>query len=988
MLPVSVAVSPQQQQGSIRGVVRDRELDSPLGGVQVVAVETGQKVVTTDQGNFIFPQVAPGKYTLSFTKDGYARQVKSDVVVAAGQLTDVDVALAGEVTEMDELVAQDLLRVDAGSEAALLKLRFESAALMDSIGADLISRAGVSDAAAALRLVAGASTAQNKSAVVRGLPDRYVSSQMNGIVMPSADSDKRAIQLDQFPAAVIESIQVTKTFTPDQQGDASGGAVNLRLKSIPDEGILQVKVEGKYNSQVANRDDFLTYPGGGVSHWGFDDGGRDIQFDHLGGNWTGATGTSLGDAPSQYKWSFTAGGKHEIADGVKIGGLASFYYEQYSSYYTNGQDNSYWVDHPGGPMVPQHFQNNGSDDFKTALYDVTRGTQGVRWGALGTLGLESESNVLGLTYLFTHTAEDVSTLATDTRGKAFFFPGYDVHDPMGEGNMQANRTIAPYLRLETLEYTERTTESLILNGWHKLPVGAFDIGDLFKVHPAEFDWLAALSSSDLNQPDKRQFGAIWYPRYYNPGIPGLEPPFFVGPEWDTLKPAQNVNLGNLQRTWTNVNEESLQYALNLKFPFEQWNDAEGFMKVGYYDNHVDRTFTQSTFSNFGDTNTSFSGAWTDPWSAVFPDQNHPITASQADVDYKGKLDVSAYYGMLDLPLVQSLDLIGGARFETTSISTVVMPEPFAFWFPPGYGQEQNLTPGIADVDFHENDVLPSIGLVYRPWDPLTLRASYAKTVARQTFKELTPIVQQEYEGGPTFIGNPSLLMSKLTNYDLRADYSPTEGSLLSASWFYKDIKDPIEYVQQDPGFVYTTAENYPKGELHGYELEVRQGLGRLWEPMDGFSVGANATFIHSQVTLPESEAIRFDDPAIKAPMSTRDMTNAPDHLFNFYFTYDLVSWGTQAGLFYTIQGDTLVAGATTTLGNFVPNVYAKEFGTLNLTVSQKIWKYFTLQFQAKNLTNPNIETVYRSPYIGNDVLKTTYSQGIDYSLSLTATFGF
>src|SRR5262245_48117071 len=97
-----------QQTGAIRGVVRDKDFDVPLAAVTVTAVETGQHVATTDQGNFVFGQIAPGKYTLIFSKDGYLRLVKADVVVTAGQLTDVDVELAGEFTDMEEFVVQDV----------------------------------------------------------------------------------------------------------------------------------------------------------------------------------------------------------------------------------------------------------------------------------------------------------------------------------------------------------------------------------------------------------------------------------------------------------------------------------------------------------------------------------------------------------------------------------------------------------------------------------------------------------------------------------------------------------------------------------------------------------------------------------------------------------------------------------------------------------------------------------------------------------------
>src|SRR6185436_14594073 len=193
--------------------------------------------------------------------------------------------------------------------------------------------------------------------------------------------------------------------------------------------------------------------------------------------------------------------------------------------------------------------------------------------------------------------------------------------------------------------------------------------------------------------------------------------------------------------------------------------------------------------------------------------NHAIEESTFDVDYKGKQRIGAYYGMLDLPLTSFLTVVGGARVESTKIEIENQPEKDAVWFDPNTQQIVQLTPGAADVAFSQNDVLPSIGAVLKPIEPVTIRASYSQTVARQTFKELTPIQQQEYAGGPVFIGNPNLEMSALQNYDLRCDYVPHEGTLLSASWFYKDIWRPIEYVQRITTFDFTTAVNYPRGHL-------------------------------------------------------------------------------------------------------------------------------------------------------------------------------
>lgn len=287
-----------QQTGAIRGIVYDKDFNVPLTAAHVSIAETGDKATATDDGSFVFGQLSPGSYMLVFSKNGYARQVIADVVVSPGKMTEVEASLSGEFTDMEEFIAEDIRT--GGTEAGLMELRAESPALLDSISSEWLSQAGVSDAASALNLVSGATVQDGKFAVVRGLPDRYVNSQMNGVRLPTAAPDKRAVQLDQFPTEVIESIQVSKTFTPDQQGDASGGAVNIALKGIPDENVIRLKSGYEYNSQASGNDRFLTYKGGGVNFWGLDDGDRDIPSD---GNFTGTLGVTEGEAPIDYNMS-------------------------------------------------------------------------------------------------------------------------------------------------------------------------------------------------------------------------------------------------------------------------------------------------------------------------------------------------------------------------------------------------------------------------------------------------------------------------------------------------------------------------------------------------------------------------------------------------------------------------------------------------------------------------------------------------------------
>ncbi|MFP4579334.1 MAG: TonB-dependent receptor domain-containing protein [Candidatus Sumerlaeia bacterium] len=987
-----------QQLGSIRGIILDKDFDAPLPAGQVTIVETGETVTASDEGNYLFNQVEPGTYTLVFSKDGYARQVKADVIVSPGQMTEISVSLSGEFAEMEEFVVQDI-QLGGGTEIALLSLRMESPALMDSISADLMSKAGAGDAASALKLVAGATVQDGKYAVIRGLPDRYVNSQMNGIRLPTADADKRAVQLDQFPSEAIESVQISKTFTPDQQGDASGGAVNVVLNGIPDKTVLKLGLGTDYNVQSSFRNDFLTYKGGGVNTLGMSDRNVTRDPDDDPNERGGAAGVTRDDTPYSYSWDLTAGSSYTFEDGfeinetdmfenLKVGGLLSLFYDHDSSYYEDGIDDKYWIKDPGEDMSPVYSRGSPEQgDFKTSLFDVTQGKETLLWGGLGVLGIGTEFHSLDFANLYTHNTSDKATLAEDTRGKKYYFPDYDVDDPDHPGNRE--RDAAPYLRLETLEYTERITRTHQLRGTHKISIPEYRIYNLFEWLDPEFDWSVAYSLSELKQPDKRQLGTLWWAESNNPGFPPYVPPFVEEAEHRPYKPAENFTLGNYQRIDKWISEDSKQQAANVKFPFEQWNENKGYLKIGYFGDSVVRDYDQNSFSNYNDNRSNYEAPWEDFWSEEFSEESHPLSSGDIDVDYRGEQDITAGYVMADIPFASFIKMLGGVRYEKTELSIVNDAEKNVTWIPPNAPGQVDLNPGDADVSFEQKDWLPSIGLEGKPIEQVTLRGSYAETVARQTFKELTPIQQQEYLGADVFIGNPELKMSSLKNYDLRADYVPYAGGLLSASYFYKKIKDPIEYVQRIADFPYTTPVNYPEGKLSGYELEARQKMGEFVPVLNGLSLGSNATFIDSEVTLPEEEAEAFNNPNIDAPMKSRDMTGAPDYLYNIYLLYDFEKFGlesTQYSIFYTVKGDTLSAGAGQSKGNYVPNVYEKSYGTLNSSLSTKITENVKVKLSAKNLLDPKIETVYRSKYLDGDVTKTSYQKGREFSISLTIEF--
>ena len=248
----------------------------------------------------------------SFSKDGYVRQVKADVRRAgrASSPTSTSCSPASSprwTSSSSQDIVEQLGERGTRDGAAAAALREPGAAGLDRRRADEPRRRERRRRARCASSRAPRSQ-DGKSAVIRGLPDRYVSSQMNGVRLPTADEDKRAVELDQFPAAVIESIQVSKTFTPDQQGDASGGAVDVRLKGIPDEPVLQVQEPAQLQlaGRAAKRLPLLRRRRRRAS------GATTTAAATTSSTTSGRTGTarsgvSADDAPTDYKWSVAGG---------------------------------------------------------------------------------------------------------------------------------------------------------------------------------------------------------------------------------------------------------------------------------------------------------------------------------------------------------------------------------------------------------------------------------------------------------------------------------------------------------------------------------------------------------------------------------------------------------------------------------------------------------------------------------------------------------
>jgi outer membrane receptor protein involved in Fe transport len=1042
------AVAPCLAQGSaggLRGVVYDAEFDGPVPEATVKIIELNARTNTVQDGHFVFGDVPSGSYTLTVSKPGYERFVQASVVVVAGSLADVTVRLKGEFTEMEELVVRDMDLADTSSEIGLLNLRGTTLALQDSISKELMSRAGAGDAASALRLVVGASVADGKYATVRGLSDRYVGTALNGIRVPSADPKKRSVHMDMFPSGTIESMSVSKTFTPDLPGDYTGGGVNIRTIGIPDKPFFKASVSREINRKFTDKPGYVTYEGSGVGRWGRDLGERDMPtgaedmerdgltsigvsskhdtltddenphdeehqaYDRIVKGMASAMGTTRTKVPfGNYGFTLSGGNRWDLGGGAAAGGTAAFTYSKKFSLQNATE------------TVINVPQTNNPTDFTSLDYVSATGSEEVKWSMLGSIGLVHEDDhEVGLTFLRNRVATDRASVRIQEH---------------------AAKTLE-WEQQQAIHYTERSMDVMQLTGKHRWDEWLGDLAGL------ELDWFAARNVVEQKEPDIRTFKNWVFAPDDGSGV------YFYR---QLLDPSGDKSERTL-RLWRDTKEDNSQYGMHLAIPFglpvpdavwslvnvgpqqEPWTQADGKLSMGFTRDFTRRWYRQESFyynmaPQYSPTDPSDAAAFDayrqdraygyytnlNPealWTDVFTDlerlgtgayQNSMrwyVLPSEDDVNYEGDQNFHSGYGMLELPLTTRLRVSCGVRLEGTEI--VIDPEsertgdpsraytvPMKNYPDPTNSNRYYYTMGPASeneagASIRQADWLRSVGFVYDLPPDMKVRGTWSQTIARPTFLELAPVITYDFVSGENFVGNQDLKIAHIVNTDLRWEWFPSPGEVFAASLFHKTIKHPIEresfsYLGQD----YLLAVNYAEGAVSGWEVEGRKKLDFLPDCFRYLSMGANYTLIDATVEVPASVEENLNQYGVGATtlgQSAREMEGQPTHLWNINVLLDIEPWGTSAGLFYSVRGDMLKSGAAIGERGATPNIYSKKLATVNLSFSQEFADRWKLTFQAKNLIDPRVDEVYRAPD-GTEVLRRRYHEGVSYSFGLGATW--
>lgn len=909
-----------QEVGAVAGVVISTWDGAPLSGTVVTVRGTTLATQSGTDGRFELKSVPPGDQTLRFSKSGFASAVVTDVRVIAGQTTTVNGNLRPEFYEMEEfeVTAEEFTQQ---TEQILIE-RQQSSSMMEAIGSEHFSRVGASDAAEALSKVSGASIADGKFAVVRGLADRYTTTTLNGNDLPSADPDRKAAQLDLLPTQVIERMDVSKTFSPDMPGGFAGGAINIVTRSYPEKGMFSFSAGTSYNTQASLNENFLASDRGGMDWLAMDDGTRALPGVAKKSSPLGSTSSAIQNeaeveasfrsrqlsplpekSPLNSSFAMALGDSFK-KDELRFGYLASLNYKNDYKFYDNGVVRKY--DSGLGAPVQDKVDARGVSEYTWAASTAL------------TLGL-GEHHEFKFNFLYVQSAED----------EARRLQGQD------EGTLENPGT---YVDQSVLHWTERNLTYYQLAGKHELP----------ELNDVVFSWAGALSTATQDEPDYRIFQ------------------FVANPENSEYQPFGRATPSYPTRYWRELEENNLSWRGDLSIPVPSYNDEDNFVKTGVALTQSERDYFQRGFTMypFGGGN-SFNSTgdpqdYLDPSNAAYVQyRNFPV-----NVIYKGEQTIEAAYLMGDWAVLNWLRLVGGARVEQTDISLT--------------GVNQTLNQPLEAGSIQQTDVLPSLSGTISLRENLQLRAAWSQTVVRPTYREIAPVAIYDVAQSRQFLGNPDLVFSESENYDLRLEWFPRPGEIVSLSVFMKQIKSPIELGAEDTSSDILRYFNYEKADVQGVEFEFRKRLDTLWEELDEFTLGFNGAYIQSEVPLTEDQKLnrRF----YGETTTSRPLYDQPEYVINGDLTWDHKPSGTALTISGGVVGRRLVV-----VGLARPDEYEEPAPQLDVFLSQKLGEHWKLKLSAKNLLDPAYEVTQKWPQGGSVTLK-SHTKGMTFGLSLGCEF--
>jgi TonB-dependent receptor len=767
------------QDAKIYGIIKDNSSNELLIGAKVIVKgQAGVGAVSDANGKYEILNVKHGNIVLEVRYETYKTRLLDSFVINSGESKQLNIEL--EKLVIDRKGVTVTKKVNKESTTEIIRMQKNSATVVDGMNAETFKKTPDSKASDVLKRISGASVQDNKFVVIRGLSDRYNFALLNGASLPSSESDRKAFSFDLFPSNMLDNLLITKTASPELPGEFAGGVININTTEPKEKNFQNIQISTSYNT-ISTFKNFKTYEGTSTDFLGYGTAGRSIP--------DGVASTSDFDIMSAAQksdqaklintsWStknrvalpnlslqYTLGRTVNFKDSSKLGYVLAY------SYQNNNSINR---------IIRREFEEQAAgvimtNDLRDSVFSNT-----VISNAMANFKYSfGKKNSIQFKNLYTVNSEDKVNVRQGKR------------DILGNNFNE---------RSTNMWYTQNNLYTGQL-------IGAHEIKSVYK-----FNWVLGFSNIKRDIPNLR--------RTVYQQTDTTQPYFAI------MQPDDITTLGAGNMFWSTLNEQNsnAKYDISRVFSFGKIKNE---IKLGGMHQYRTRNFaarnlgfSQYNPSGFGSFNSEI--LLLDP-DKLFAPENLGLMANgkggfkleegtNVDDSYQATSFLNAGFAQIDSKLGDKLRLVGGARVE--SYNQVFKYIQF------GSNLPQNIDTTVIDL-------LPSVNLIYSPIQKINIRASYSKTVSRPEFRELAPFIFYNFVNDNLTSGDPYLKRAKINNYDLRFEFFPGAGQIISISGFYKEFFNPIELILRTgtsgtPELYY---DNVGDVVNYGAEIEYRMNLG-------------------------------------------------------------------------------------------------------------------------------------------------------------------
>jgi outer membrane receptor protein involved in Fe transport len=897
--------------GFVTGRVTDLD-GGPLAGAVINVLGADQQVTTDANGTYSI-ELPRGVYTLEVNKKGYSSANVTNLRIVADLGVSAAVRLvqqqaSGGTIELPSTLEEVVVLGSFNPTENAADIERYATSVTDAIDIAQLARYGDSDVAAALTRIVGVSVTDDKYANVRGLDGRYVSSTLNGLLMPSTDPLRRDVQLDLFPSNILGGIEIQKTFSAELLGSTTGGSVKIKTRGLPDEFTHKVSGSIGFNGDFTG-DNVSSYRGGSADHFGFDDGLRQLPYDVVAAT-NGAQNLTVCD-PAVDPVRCTS-----PLDAARMG-------VQFEDDYSVRQKEAM-------PDVSLSWSYGdlvelGEGDFGYyAALSYKRST--------GDRGEATLTDPLDLQGTYTRTKEN-------TNLNAYFVTGYE----FGQADEILSKTILlrntddvtrqgrgvdnedSEVSSTILEWVERQFFSQQFSGSHD-----FEFGD----NPHTLEWRTGFSNTKREEPDRRQY------TYLN----------------------GQLATSAFERRWSDLDEDSIDVAVDYLMPFEFDNGITLDLKVGALWSDKSRDVELYRFGvRPGDNFEAGMLAESTPLESALTYHNFILDRVRLGVNttatdsYTADEETQAAYIATTTEL-EDWTFTLGARWEDFTQSLAYPNEP-----------------NTQSSELASDEILPSLGFTYRVTDEIQLRGGFSQTVSYPGLIERSESLSYDPQTDDPIFGNPDLKVSSIDNYDLRAEYYFSDDESISVALFRKEIDQPIERAVPDGSGSAAngiTFRNAQAATLDGVEIDAYKNLIDADDYL--LFVSGNISYIKSEVEL-DGDSIRLEG----TDDIGRELQGQSPWLANLQFGFDHYETEQKVTLLVNFFDDRIYR--VTRGVNNTPE-YEKGRVLVDLNYEKLFGESLTFQAQIKNLLNEKVQ------YEMNDRVIESYEEGTSLSLKLEYQF--